>query len=118
MSLYSNRLKPHREGKIKSKSFDPNNAFSQKKLTHHVLFSLICSFFGNKIIALIYLYHLYKVFLLLNGKAEDKAGKEHSYYIRICILRELSIITACFRLFIFVIFCIGFVNAFENLGLI
>lgn len=121
MSTHRNRLKPHKDEKnttYQKKDFDVNDAFAQKKLNRHVLIGMIGTLFGNRIIGLIYLYHIYKVYLLLNGKNEDKKGKERSYYIRLCILRELTIIAACFRAFLFVIFCIGLINAFDNLGMI
>lgn len=122
MPKYYNRLKPHREkkkGTYKSrKGFDVKDAFTQKKLNRHLLIGMIGALFGNKIIALIYLYHQYKVRLLLDGKNSEKAGKERSYYIRMCILRELSIITTLFRLFLAAMFIIGLINAFEKIGAI
>ena len=121
MSYKYNRLQPHTEEKKstpKRKEFDVNTAFSQKKLNRHVLTGIIGALFGNKIIAVIYLYHQYKLHLLLNGKNKEKEGKEHSYYIRLCILRELTTISICFRLFISIIFIIGLANAMNNLATI
>lgn len=121
MPKQKNRLQPHREkdkGINKNKGFDIDKAFEQKKLNHHVLFGILGALFGNKIIAAIYLYHQYKVHLLLDGLNEENTGKEHSYYVRLCILREFTIITICFRLFLLVMFCIGLYDAFQKLRMI
>lgn len=118
MPKYNNRLQPHKERKralSSKKEFDIEVAFSQKKLNRHVLIGLICALFGNKIIAVIYLYHQYKLHLLLEGKNDSMLGKERSYYIRLRILKELSLITICFRIFILVMFCMGLVKAINNL---
>ena len=120
MSRYSRRLQPHREEKsdtYRRKGFSIETALSEKKLNRHFLIGLIGALFGNKILAVIYLYHQYKLRLLLNGKNQEKAGKEHSYYVRLCIMRELTIITLCFRLFLFVVFMIGLANAINNMTL-